>query len=203
MKLDVTVSKLEQMKVEAKASGDPYKAAKYAGAKRQYDDLVSVLFDGEEYTFSTAPTANYVQRLRKEAESGDPTAEMRYALIKDAADYYEGRDERSREFKAGISDMRRLLESGDELTEKDVLEARAIAVQNPTASNLSIASQIKARHEAQKDGSFVKSEPAPEAKVTQAEVDAAYELAMQTSATQHIVRYSSLKRKLEAQEAAE
>lgn len=199
----ITLSKLKEMETEAKASGNPRKSANFKVAQHEFESLVKSLFDDDGYSYLETPSDQYVQRLKVEAESGDEKAVARYRITKDAYDHFENRGERFHQFRGDIREMRRLLESGETVTDAHVAAARKVAVMNPTAENLAVAAQLKQRKEDQQAGTYIRPEPQSEPKVTREEVEAAAKKAKETSRTQDIAMYAVLKRKLESQEATE
>lgn len=200
----VTEAKVEELRIAAKASGRPQEIARYSKAKTEFEELKARLFDAEQYTYAVSPVEHYVERLAKEAESGDETAILRYQMMKANRDHIDNHHEEARLLKEGISSMRRLLADGDAVTNAHISAARKIVVQNPTPDNLATLSLLKMRQASQQAGTFVKSKDtaAKEAKITRTDLDAAYEKMKDTNHIDDRVRYATLKRRYEAQEVA-
>lgn len=196
----ITPSQLAKLKLAIRTSGHNRVAiAKYTEAQRNFDGAVAQLFtDG--YTMAEVPTAGYVYQLQQEAQTGDPLAEYRYAIIKDLHDTHEGRHIASQQFKADRESLRQILASGEKVTEKHVEQAKEIAAKNPSIENLAVASGVKKRKEAQDNGTYTPPVVPEPRKVTPEDVKAAYDKAFQSHRPQDITAYTVLKRQLAEQE---
>lgn len=145
----VTEAKVEELRIAAKASGRPQEIARYSKAKTEFEELKARLFDGEQYTYAVSPVEHYIERLAKEAESGDETAILRYQMMKANRDHIDNHHEEARLLKEGIASMRRLLTEGGEVTNAHLSAARKIIVQNPSPENLATYSMLKRQQASQ------------------------------------------------------
>lgn len=203
MSKTMTATRLEQLRIEAKTSGNhPEKVAKYVAAKHAFDTLVDALFD-EENPYLNTPSDRYLARLKAKAdETGTEVDTARYNLVKERWDIVDRRKrgEDVREHRDIVSELRQVLQSGAEITEDHIKAAGQVVVRNSSIDNLVLVSTLKQRRQAQKDGQTPPVEEGTQ-KITQADVDAAYEKVKRTSSITDRAAYATLKHQFALQES--
>lgn len=197
----VTEYDVEKLHIDAKAKGcRPLDMARYAQAKHEFEILKKSLFDHDKHIYTNSPADFYVERLAKEAESGDPDAVARYEIISKTVEQQKAKDDDFRDMRSTASDLRKLYADGGDVSDKHIRLAKGIAVRNPTAENMAMASLLSRRQAEQAAGTFAKPEAPEERKVTEDDVKAAYDKARKTSSTSDIARYSTLRQQYQAQQ---
>ncbi|WP_248928979.1 hypothetical protein [Paenibacillus hamazuiensis] len=147
----LTESKLEKLRIAAKASGGhPGKLAAYAAAKREFEALIDALFD-EDTPYVQSPSEQYLNHLARAAESGQEVDIARYELIKERRANMDARinGDDVRSYKGNVHQLREVLRKGDKITAAHVQAAAEAAVQNGSIDNHVLYATLKRQLEQQ------------------------------------------------------
>lgn len=201
MRMPVTLKRIKELEYEARRTGHTEKRAAWSEAKREYERLKTALFD-EETPYADSPADDYVERLRIAAESGEEVAVMRYEMMRERREKIDRgiRWDDARELRAMTEELRRVLESGEKVMKKHVEAASRVAMDFGSTDNRVLYSAMKARYEAQKDGSIEHSTPDDPPKVTEEDIKDAGEKARISGRIEDRVHFATLKQKMREQE---
>lgn len=197
MKLPITVSKLEKMKLFAR--GNPQKIAEYTRANQKFRDLITTYFD-DEYPYTLSPSDLYIKKLEDEAGTGDTQAIMRYALIKDRVDYNDAKNNQSKNMgiiRQGLMDK---LQNKEPLSNRDLRLAEEVARTYPNAESRVLYATIKKALESPSNNETIDNDKIKATQITQVEVDRAYERAKETSKIDDRVAYARIKKEYDEQD---
>ncbi|WP_025026679.1 hypothetical protein [Caldalkalibacillus mannanilyticus] len=200
MKLPITVSKLEKMKLFAR--GNPQKIAEYTSANQKFMELITTYFD-DEYPYTLSPSELYLKKLEEEASTGDAQAIMRYELIRDRVEYNNAKNNQSKNMgiiRQGLMDK---LQNKEPLSNRDLRLAEEVARTYSNAESRVLYATIKKALESPSTSETKDDDRAKSTKITQEEVDRAYEKAKETSKVDDRVAYVKMKKEFVEQDVKE
>lgn len=194
MKMEITLTKLKEM--ELMSRGNPQKTIAYKLKQKKYDDMVSSLFtDDAPIKYLPSKSEEYVQRAEQiAAESGDPDDFARAVILRDGFEFYEADNMKHLDWKNTRSQLKAKLDSGERLSQRDLLTAERLARSNSSLDNLVLYSRVKTGYEHPTER--VEEEPELPRKVTADDVEKAREQAQYNPSPANIAKFTQLKREL-------
>lgn len=199
IEMPITAHKLETQKLMARGRTD--RTAAYNNAQSKYDTFVNLYFDPAQTTlkFYEVPSDQYVADAEAiAANSGDISDIARATILRDRLEYVAASNSTHKEWHQTKNELRDKLQSGEKITQRDVIAAEKLARSNSCVENLSLYSQINREHESPSP----KDETVVVNRLTDKDVSEAYDRARRMSSPEAIARYMTVKGEFETQEAS-